>query len=76
MAEIALAWVMNRPLVCSIVLGARTVKQLDTNLRAAELPLDAHEITALDAASHRQPADYPYGDLGVQLQHRLLAGSS
>ncbi len=41
MAEVALAWVTDRPAVTSTILGARTVEQLETNLRAADLHLDA-----------------------------------
>jgi aryl-alcohol dehydrogenase-like predicted oxidoreductase len=74
MAEIALAWVMDRPGVTSTILGARTVSQLETNLRAAGLRLTAEETAALDAASDPRPADYPYGDMGVQQRERHLAG--
>ena len=35
MAEVALAWVNNRPAVVSTIIGARTNEQLETNLRAA-----------------------------------------
>src|SRR5487761_1769446 len=41
MAEVALAWVTARPAVSSTILGARTVKQLEVNLRAARLHLTA-----------------------------------
>ena len=43
MAEVALAWVTDRPAVTSTILGARTVEQLETNLEAADLHLDADE---------------------------------
>src|SRR5712692_5291501 len=43
MAEIALAWVTGRPGVTSTILGARTVGQPETNLRAADLRLDDEE---------------------------------
>ena len=39
MAEVALAWVTARPAVTSTILGARTVEQLEANLRAADLHL-------------------------------------
>ena len=41
MAEVALAWVTARPAVSSTILGARTVSQLEANLRAADLHLTA-----------------------------------
>jgi len=73
MAEVALAWVTDRPGVSSTILGARTTGQLETNLRAAGLHLSADETTVLDAASDPRPADYPYGELGVQQRDRSLA---
>ncbi|WP_067498755.1 aldo/keto reductase [Actinoplanes sp. TFC3] len=72
MAEVALAWVTGRPGVTSTILGARTVEQLDANLRAAELHLDEEETAALDAVSDPQPPDYPYGALGVDQRSRSL----
>ncbi len=72
MAEIALAWVTARPGVTSTILGARTVTQLEANLRAADLRLTAEETAVLDAASDPQPADYPYGELGVEQRDRRL----
>src|SRR5216683_4707124 len=74
MAEIALAWVSNRPAVTSTILGARTAGQLETNLRAADLHLSPAETTALNAASDPRPTDYPYGELGVEQRDRRLAG--
>jgi aryl-alcohol dehydrogenase (NADP+) len=75
MAEIALAWVTDRPAVSSTILGARTLGQLETNLRAASLHLSAAETTALDAASDPHPPDYPYGELGVEQRARSLPTS-
>jgi aryl-alcohol dehydrogenase-like predicted oxidoreductase len=72
MPEIALAWVTGRPAVTSTILGARTVGQLDTNLRAAALTLTADEVAALDAVSDPAPPDYPYGELGVEQRDRRL----
>jgi aryl-alcohol dehydrogenase-like predicted oxidoreductase len=72
MAEVALAWVTDRPAVTSTILGARTLEQLDANLKAAGLHLSAEETAALDAASDPHPADYPYGPLGVDQRSRTL----
>jgi aryl-alcohol dehydrogenase (NADP+) len=74
MAEVALAWVTGRPAVASTILGARTMSQLETNLRSAQLHLTAAETAALDAASDPHPADYPYGELGVEQRARSLPG--
>jgi aryl-alcohol dehydrogenase-like predicted oxidoreductase len=72
MAEVALAWVTARPGVTSTILGARTLSQLETNLRSAQFKLTAAEIAALDAASDPHPVDYPYGELGVDQRARRL----
>ena len=74
MADIALAWVSDRPAVASTILGARTTEQLDSNLRAADLHLSPAETAALDAASDPQPTDYPYGQLGIEQRDRHLGG--
>src|SRR3954465_1119187 len=74
MAEVALAWVTDRPGVTSTILGARTLEQLETNLAAADLHLTAEETAALDAASAPQVGDYPYGEMGVKQRGRSLAG--
>ncbi len=74
MAEVALAWVTDRPGVTSTILGARTLEQLQTNLKAADLHLDAAEAAALDQASDLRAADYPYGEMGIAQRSRDLAG--
>jgi aryl-alcohol dehydrogenase-like predicted oxidoreductase len=74
MAEVALAWVNNRPAVASTIIGARTTEQLQTNLRAAGLELEAEEYALLTQASDLHATDYPYGELGVDQRDRALAG--
>jgi aryl-alcohol dehydrogenase-like predicted oxidoreductase len=74
MAEVALAWVTDRPAVSSTILGARTIEQLEVNLRAAGLHLTAAETAALNAASDPRPPDYPYGELGVEQRERSISG--
>jgi aryl-alcohol dehydrogenase-like predicted oxidoreductase len=73
MAHIALAWLVDRPTVTSVILGARTLEQLDDNLGAAELHLDAGETERLDAASDPAAADYPYGGPGIEQRGRSIA---
>src|SRR6202011_3964224 len=58
-AQVALAWLMGRPGVTSVVIGARTDAQLKDNLKAAELVLTAEERARLDAVS-APPLLYPY----------------
>jgi len=74
MAQVALAWLAARPAVTSVILGARTLEQLETNLGSAALTLTAEETTALDTASDLHATDYPYGEMGVQQRGRRLAG--
>jgi aryl-alcohol dehydrogenase-like predicted oxidoreductase len=75
MAQVALAWLLGRPMVSSVILGARTLEQLQENLRAADLRLTAGEAGRLDAVSDPAPADYPYGGPGVDQRSRRLEGS-
>ncbi|MDP9438330.1 MAG: aldo/keto reductase [Actinomycetota bacterium] len=58
-AQVALAWLLGRPGVASIVVGARTDEQLADNLRAAELELSEDERGRLDAVS-APPLIYPF----------------
>ena len=74
MAEVALAWVNNRPAVVSTIIGARTTEQLEANLRAAGLELTREESAMLDEASDLAPGDYPYGELGIDQRSRELSG--
>jgi aryl-alcohol dehydrogenase-like predicted oxidoreductase len=72
MARVALAWLVDRPAVSSVILGARTVEQLDDNLGAAGLHLSAEETAELDTISAPIVDDYPYGDAGVRQRDRAL----
>ncbi|HEY5070926.1 MAG TPA: aldo/keto reductase [Caulobacteraceae bacterium] len=57
-ARVALAWILAKPHVMSVIIGAKTVEQLDDNLAAVELELTAEEAAKLDAVSEL-PAEYP-----------------
>jgi aryl-alcohol dehydrogenase-like predicted oxidoreductase len=72
MAQVALAWLVDRPAVTSVILGARTLEQLDDNLGAADLHLSADETDRLVQASTPIVDDYPYGELGVDQRDRRL----
>ncbi|RJK94802.1 aldo/keto reductase [Vallicoccus soli] len=74
MAQVALAWLHDRPAVTSVILGARTTQQLEDNLGAAGLHLSAEETARLDAASDPGAADYPYGVPGVEQRSRSISG--
>lgn len=72
MAQVALAWLHDRPGVSSVILGARTTAQLHANLGAVGLHLDADETARLDAASDPGVGDYPYGAAGRDQRDRRL----
>ncbi|MDC9822507.1 aldo/keto reductase [Devosia sp. ZB163] len=74
MAQVALAWVADRPTVTSVILGARTREQLADNLGAADLVLPDEIRTRLTEASAPEVADYPYGKGGVDQRHRKVEG--
>ena len=50
-ARVALAWVLGRPAVSSVIIAARKPEQLEDNIRAVDLRLLADELRLLDAAS-------------------------
>ena len=58
-ARVALAWLLDRPAVTSLVIGARTDEQLADNLGAADLSLTTEERARLEEVS-RPPLLYPY----------------
>ena len=47
-AQVAIAWVLSKPFVSSVLLGANTSKQLDDNLGAARLELRNEDLSGLD----------------------------
>ncbi len=58
-AQVALNWLLQRPTVCNLVIGARNEEQLKQNLGAVGWALSPAHIARLDAASAR-PLAYPY----------------
>jgi aryl-alcohol dehydrogenase (NADP+) len=72
MSQVALAWLADRPAVSSVILGARTVKQLEDNLGAAGLHLSEMETDQLSRASAPIVSDYPYGAPGIAQRGRSL----
>jgi aryl-alcohol dehydrogenase-like predicted oxidoreductase len=68
-AQVALAWLLQRPEVTSIIAGAKRPDQLADNLAAAQLRLGADEIAALDAAS-ALPPEYPGWMIARQGEYR------
>ncbi len=56
--QIALAWLLQRPTVTSVIIGAKSVEQLDDNLKAVEVTLTPEQVARLDTVS-ALPAEYP-----------------
>jgi aryl-alcohol dehydrogenase-like predicted oxidoreductase len=50
-ARVALAWLLTRPAVSSVIIAARKLEQLEDNIRAVDLRLSDDEVQLLDAAS-------------------------
>lgn len=62
-AAIALAWLLKKPEVSSVIVGARSVQQLKENLKALQVKLTADDMRELDDVS--KPAwGYPYNFIG------------
>lgn len=74
MAQVALAWVVDRPQVSSVLLGARTQEQLADDLGAADLHLDEEETALLDRVSDPGAAGYPYGGPALEQRRRNVRG--
>jgi aryl-alcohol dehydrogenase-like predicted oxidoreductase len=62
-ASVALAWLLAKPQVTSVIFGARTVEQVSENLAATEVTLSPAQVTELDEASAFE-IGYPYDFIG------------
>ncbi|MFI5409003.1 aldo/keto reductase [Kaistia sp. UC242_56] len=71
-AQVALAWLLGRPGVTSVIIGGRTEAHFKDNLAAAELKLTAEERARLDKVSQK-PLDYPYWHQVAAAKDRLGA---
>ncbi len=68
-AQVALAWLLSRPPVSTVIMGAKTPEQLADNLGASRLVLSADELSVLDEVS-ALPPEYPGWMLERQAQPR------
>jgi aryl-alcohol dehydrogenase-like predicted oxidoreductase len=57
-AQVAIAWILTKPFISSVIIGANKMVQLEDNLGAANLKLSPHEIEQLDSLTAPQPL-YP-----------------
>jgi len=67
-SAVSLAWLLAKPAVTSVIFGARSLEQLDDNLKAADVKLDAGDVQKLDEAS-KVDLGYPY-DFIANIQKR------
>jgi aryl-alcohol dehydrogenase-like predicted oxidoreductase len=69
-ATVALAWILAKPFVTSVIIGAKRVDQLQQNLSAVDLQLNEEEVQKLDEVS-ALPAEYPGWMVPFQNRNRL-----
>lgn len=68
-AQVALGWLLSRPQVSTVIVGAKTPEQLKDNLAASDLVLSPEDLQALDEVS-KLPPEYPGWMLAMQGQYR------
>ena len=66
-ARVALAWLLSRPAVSTVIVGAKTPEQLADNLAASKPALSVDELGCLDEVS-ALPPEYP----GWMIEHQGL----
>jgi aryl-alcohol dehydrogenase-like predicted oxidoreductase len=69
-AQVALAWLLTKPGVSSVIVGARTEEQVSQTLGAADLHLSAEQLARLDAVSSC-PLPYPFWHQAKTVRDRL-----
>jgi aryl-alcohol dehydrogenase-like predicted oxidoreductase len=69
-ARISLAWLLTKPVVTSVIIGAKRLDQLQDNLAAVDVKLTDDELKQLDEVS-ALPPEYPGWMLGRQGANRL-----
>ncbi len=62
-SAVSLAWLISKPVVSSVIFGARSIEQLDDNLKAADVKLSPEDVKRLDDASAVK-LGYPYDFMG------------
>ncbi|GAA1337841.1 aldo/keto reductase [Arthrobacter roseus] len=71
-SQVALAWLSQQPAVTSVILGARTVDQLEANLGAAALILTQEQLERLSTISAPGQTEYPYGPPALDQRDRAI----
>ena len=75
MAQVALNWVVNRPGVASVILGATKLAQLEDNLAALDFTIPENVLNDLDAASALE-SQFPYNFQGPEIEAMLVGGTT
>lgn len=68
--QVALAWLLHQPAVTSVIIGAKNIEQLDDNLKAVEVSLNADQLARLNDVS-QLPNEYPQWMVARQGDGRL-----
>jgi aryl-alcohol dehydrogenase-like predicted oxidoreductase len=71
-SQIALAWILSKPFVSTVIIGAKSMEQLRDNVASTRVQLSAEEIAMLDDVS-QLPQEYPGWMLALQGQYRAKA---
>ncbi len=74
-ARIALAWLLHRRVVSSVIVGAKRLEQLDDNIAATEVEFTEQELDTLDQVS-ALPAEYPGWMFGRQVARANQLGEA
>ena len=69
-ARIALAWLLAKPVVTSVIIGARNLQQLEDNCASVDITLTPQQLQALDEVS-TLPPEYPGWMMPFQASDRL-----
>ncbi|MCB1191492.1 MAG: aldo/keto reductase [Leptospiraceae bacterium] len=73
-SQIAIAYLLQKPFVTSVIIGAKTNEQLKDNLASVNVKFTSDEIKALDDVSNL-PSEYPGWMLGFQQRDRYIEGA-
>jgi aryl-alcohol dehydrogenase-like predicted oxidoreductase len=71
-AQIALAWLLTKPFVSTVIIGAKSMDQLRDNIASTRVQLTEAELKSLDEVS-QLPPEYPGWMLAMQAQYRATA---
>jgi aryl-alcohol dehydrogenase-like predicted oxidoreductase len=69
-AQVALAWLLHQPVVTSVIIGVKSIDQLEDNLKSVDLKLSVEELGRLDKVS-ALPPEYPGWMVARQAEDRL-----